>query len=387
MRYPVLVQPKKLVRLLTVFVITALSAVCLSLGVATAAQAASVLGTVTTSGPQPRSALFSHDGKYAYTLHGAGIDKIRLSDHTLIGSPIPVGVAPFDMVMTPSGASIFVTNEGDSTVTVISTSTDTVIATYNFSGLNAPPTGTMTPRTAQVSPTGAELYLSNSTGNFIAMLDISNPASIPLPTYVDAGIQTWALAMAPGGSRLWVGDRSSAQIFEVNTGSNFSMGARVALHVQPSYLEFSPNGQYLFVTDTQLGRIERRDGTTGTTTAGGITNGLSLPGYVAFSPDSKYFYSTDSASGSLITFSTATMRRTASVPVGSAPSGVTTNSTGTQFLVPLPNSDTLVVLGDPKLANTGQNSTELPVVLGVGLTAVLSGLSLAVIGMKRRRRG
>ena len=289
--------------------------------------------------------------------------------------------------MTPSGASIFVTNEGDSTVTVISTLTDAVIATYNFSGLNAPPTGTMTPRTAQVSPTGAELYLSNSTGNFIAMLDISNPASIPLPTYVDAGIQTWALAMAPGGSRLWVGDRSSAQIFEVNTGSNFSMGARVALHVQPSYLEFSPNGQYLFVTDTQLGRIERRDGTTGTTTAGGITNGLSLPGYVAFSPDSKYFYSTDSASGSLITFSTATMRRTASVPVGSAPSGVTTNSTGTQFLVPLPNSDTLVVLGDPKLANTGQNSTELPVVLGVGLTAVLSGLSLAVIGMKRRRRG
>ncbi|MGE1043954.1 YncE family protein [Bacillus wiedmannii] len=53
---------------------------------------------------------------------------ISTSSNTFIAAPIPVGSTPTDIAITPDGSRAYVTNANASTVSVISTITNTFIA-------------------------------------------------------------------------------------------------------------------------------------------------------------------------------------------------------------------------------------------------------------------
>ncbi len=57
------------------------------------------------------------------------VSVIDTATNTVIGSPIPVGVSPTGVAVTPDGSKVYVANELDNTVSVIDTATNMVTAT------------------------------------------------------------------------------------------------------------------------------------------------------------------------------------------------------------------------------------------------------------------
>src|ERR1700730_5469511 len=86
-----------------------------------------------------------------------------------VTATIPVGNYPDAVAVSPNGAHAYVTN-GDHTVSVIDTATNTVTATI--------PVGNY-PDAVAVSPDSANAYVTNNLDNTVSVID-TNPSS---PTY------------------------------------------------------------------------------------------------------------------------------------------------------------------------------------------------------------
>jgi YVTN family beta-propeller protein len=65
----------------------------------------------------------------AYITNGGDntVSVIDTATNTVVGSPIPVGVGPFGVAVTPDGSKVYVTNATGNTVSVIATATNTVV--------------------------------------------------------------------------------------------------------------------------------------------------------------------------------------------------------------------------------------------------------------------
>ncbi len=68
---------------------------------------------------------------FAYVANTASSDVsvIDTATNMVVGSPIPVGLTPFGVAVTPDGARVYVVNVVSSDVSVIDTVTNTVVAT------------------------------------------------------------------------------------------------------------------------------------------------------------------------------------------------------------------------------------------------------------------
>ncbi len=72
------------------------------------------------------------DGKHAYFTDGTVPGTVSVFDtftNTMVGTPIPVGDRPIGVAVTPDGKHAYVTNDASTTVSVIDTATNTVVAT------------------------------------------------------------------------------------------------------------------------------------------------------------------------------------------------------------------------------------------------------------------
>jgi YVTN family beta-propeller protein len=78
-----------------------------------------------------------------------------------VTATIPVGNGAIEIAITPSGATAYVTNQNDATVSVISTATNTVTATIP---VGSHPTG------AAITPSGATAYITNDNSNTVSVI-------------------------------------------------------------------------------------------------------------------------------------------------------------------------------------------------------------------------
>jgi YVTN family beta-propeller protein len=72
------------------------------------------------------------NGAFAYTANAAAstVSVISTATNTVIAT-VPVGTVPHGVAITPDGAFAYVGNEYSSTVSVINTATNTVVDTVN----------------------------------------------------------------------------------------------------------------------------------------------------------------------------------------------------------------------------------------------------------------
>jgi YVTN family beta-propeller protein len=75
---------------------------------------------------------------------------------------ISVGVTPFGVAGSPDGSTVYVTNEGDNTVSVINTKTGKVTTPYSV-GVN--------PYGVAVSPDGSTVYVANHFDNTMSVIN------------------------------------------------------------------------------------------------------------------------------------------------------------------------------------------------------------------------
>jgi 6-phosphogluconolactonase len=253
----------------------------------------------------------------------------------LVDSPYPSGgVNPVDEVTSPNGLYLYVANHDDNTIVQFDIGTDGKL--YPLNTVNTP---------------GTEPVAMNPAGTALYVLDYYSPAAPGLPPYTD-------LNPGPG----------SVSVYPINSngslGTPLSIGAANYLQVQcfPTNLAITPNGDYLYATNTNAVVVTDAPPVSGTVpqlpascpssgtvsafaTAGGLTaiagspfttGSSSEPTGIVADPNNSSLYVTDAALNQLYTFSIGSaggLSLASTVPTGTEPMGAVAVNTGSaEFL-------------------------------------------------------
>ena len=196
-----------------------------------------VVGSPITVGNAPRNMVVSRDGARVYVTNtGDGnVSVIDTTTNTAVGAPISVGGIPYAATISPDGARLYViaseNNQGK--VWVIATATDTVVGSPIAFGTTVPTGLILANADAVVSPDGKRLYVANAYASsdpllngdfgFVSVIDI-NPAS---PTHkteiggVDTGEGSFVAVSADGTLYALYPDDATLQVLNVDrTGSD-----------------------------------------------------------------------------------------------------------------------------------------------------------------------
>ena len=130
---------------------------------------------------------------YAVNQGDGTVSSITTADKNLSGPPIPTGVSPVWALVRADSARLYVLNSGDGTVSVIDTSSDTVIGSVSV-GVGA--------NYMVYDPRLNRIYVNNPAANTVTALNISNdPPTVIFTTPVAAN--PVSIAALPDGSRVY----------------------------------------------------------------------------------------------------------------------------------------------------------------------------------------
>jgi YVTN family beta-propeller protein len=139
----------------------------------------------------------SSSGTTAYvTLSGSDAVAVLTQSPTTLASGvaglIPVGSRPADLALDPSGARLYVANNGADSVSVIDTATSTVVATV--------PVGSA-PGDIAIDTTGAFAYVTNNGSGSVSVIDTTSGSVVAT---VPVGSQPWGIAVTGDGASAFV---------------------------------------------------------------------------------------------------------------------------------------------------------------------------------------
>jgi YVTN family beta-propeller protein len=154
---------------------------------------------------------FAPDGKTAYVLdeNADAALTIDTQSRQIVGSPIPVGEEPTNVVFTPDGKKAFVTNYESNDVTVIDTAAGQNVATI--------PVG-VKPWGIAVRPNGKKAYATNEGDGTVTTIDTQTNQVIGSPIAV--GEDPFESAVTPDGKTLYVPNYGSESISVIDTQTN-----------------------------------------------------------------------------------------------------------------------------------------------------------------------
>ena len=130
-------------------------------------------------------------------------------------------------------ARVYVSNNGDNTVSEIDPSTNTVVATIHVgSG----------PEGVAVTPDGTRLYVAHD-GGAVWVIDTSNNSVV---TKVAVGGDPYGVTITPDGTRVYVTEDNGAAVSAIDTSSN-TVIAKISVPATPSGVAITPDGRYAYV--------------------------------------------------------------------------------------------------------------------------------------------
>lgn len=215
-----------------------------------------------------------------------------------LGSPrrVAVGLQPVHMVETQDGSAIYVTNFGESSISVINTATWAVSNTIYVPA---------NPHGIALAPDGRFIYAACVNGGTVAIIDTQTQllaGQIALP----AGAHPYSVALSNDGRYLYVPDNFAARLFTIDTStrqvvSETSIGLRAALMARSS------DGGTLYITNGGSSTVSVLDLTTepahphlrATIPVGSFPHGLAL------TPDDRYLIVANNLGDSLSVIATA----------------------------------------------------------------------------------
>jgi YVTN family beta-propeller protein len=236
---------------------------------------------------------------------------IQLSNGS-VGTPIPVGMNPRDIAISPNGTTAYVTNGGDNTVSVISIASGTVVKTI-------PLVGTM-PNSIGITPDGLYAYVSDQFDGSVSVLNLT---SNTLSTTIPAINHPDGLVVSPDGTKVYVAENgftSGTTVAVISTVSN-TVVDRITVGYSPSGITITPNGAFVYV-GSPASTISVISTATDTVTATITEPWQSCPQALIASPDGSKVYSADGgcASKNTVTvISTASNTISKEITVGNQP--------------------------------------------------------------------
>ena len=237
-----------------------------------------------------------------------------------ISQRVTVGTGPLAVKVTPDGQFAWVTNGVSSSISIISLSSKTVVATIPLPAFNG---SAATPNTMAFTPDGLLAYVTNhdaNPGSVIFVIDVPNRK---LLTTIPTDAFPASVAVTPDGSTVWVPNRGDSTITIIDTMTN-TVTARIAADY-PTGVAFNPTGTRAYVAEAELGSANgylRVFDVSSTATIARIPVG-NLPHVVKVTPSGHYVFVTNVGSNSIsqINPNTNTVIRTIPVP-GQHPLGL-----------------------------------------------------------------
>jgi len=143
---------------------------------------------------------------YASNISNNTVSVIDTVTNTLIAT-IPVGVAPFELTITPDGTRAYVTNRVGS-VSVIDTATNTVIATVLVGSA---------PHGVAVTPDGLRVYVANNSSDTVSVIETATNTVIAT---IGSFFLPNGVAVTPDGLRVYVPNFGNSTVSVIDTITN-----------------------------------------------------------------------------------------------------------------------------------------------------------------------
>lgn len=252
------------------------------------------------------------------------------------GTPIPVGLLPWGIVINNAGTLAYVCNSGATTLSTINIPANT---TGTITGFVNP---------FNVAINAAEAYVSDIGGTAVT------PITLPFTvlTAITVGNSPEGIAISPDGLHVFVCNRSSSTVSVISTASHtvvhtISTGAAVPQGVvvtaSVAYVSTATN---VLIYDASV-----------YTLLGTILTGFSGYG-PTLTPDGSTLYVCDNGGTNVAVIPTASNTVTALIPVGSAPIAIAITADGKRAYVCNSASNTLTPIALPA------NTTGAPIPVG-----------------------
>ena len=244
-------------------------------------------------------------GAYLYTIGGSdGADSVTAlsinasTGAIAAGSPVPTGIDPYGVAVSPNGNFVYVANNNDNTVSVY----QSIGGTLKQLG-SAVPSGGNNPQGIVFNPAGTFLYVLNSGSDTVTTFaadpttGMLTPVGSPVATGVTPyGVQT---SVTPGGSFLYVANYGSASVSAYSLGSDGLpspiAGSPFAAGTKPFAVTVNPAGTFAYVANETDNTVSTYsiDPTYGTLTPVGAptpTGAGTNPEGVVVDPSGQYLY-------------------------------------------------------------------------------------------------
>jgi len=265
--------------------------------------------TTIAVGSHPIAVVTNPDATRAFVANqnSSSVSVINTASNMVIQT-IAVGLGPTGIAITPDGASVYVTNQGDNTVSVISTNTYAVTTISAISG------GFAAPFAVAISRDG-RAYVTNVLSSSVSVINTANNTVI---ANIAVGSNPWAVAISPNGSTAYVANSGSDTVSVINT-DNYAV-TTINVGDGPVALAVTPGGARVYVANqlsNNVSVINTADNTVITIPVGYFPSG------VAITPDGASVYVTNQGSGYVSVIATATNTVTHIIPTtGSCPFGI-----------------------------------------------------------------
>lgn len=253
-----------------------------------------VANTITISG-NPVAIAISPNGAVAWVLTAQGSLIPIFTSNDQVGTVITVGTSggtPNSVAINSDGTLAYV-GEGSGSIIEVDLSLNVVVGSISVGG---------TPDAVAITPNNLYVYVSNSSGNDLVPVTVSDGV---VGTSIATVTSPADVAIAPDGALAYVPSASTGEITPINlitgtAGSNFSVASAL------SAVTFSPNGMLAVALDPTTNQAYEIS-TVSNTVSSSVTVGTD-PVAVAITPDqppNAVISVTQGALGSATTFSAA----------------------------------------------------------------------------------
>jgi uncharacterized repeat protein (TIGR01451 family) len=173
----------------------------------------SVVATIPVNA-QPRQLAVSPDGTRGYlTVSPGQLQVIDLNFNTVVAT-LTVGNAPNPIVLNAAGTRAYIGYAGDSTVRVLDTVSNSIVATIAL-GTNKAPNG------LALAPDQQTLYVSQFLANQVVAIDLASQNIVT--TYI-VGTRPYGIDITGDGARVYVANRDSNSLSVIDTASQTIAG-------------------------------------------------------------------------------------------------------------------------------------------------------------------
>ena len=229
---------------------------------------------------------------------------------------IPVGDEPIQVLL--AGDQLFVSNLSSNDLRVIDTATFQVQAHIETA---------VQPLDLALSPDGKTLYATNSGTNALTIVDVESGQA---RTIEIADAREGLYGIAATADKIFTTDIAGSQVLALSLQGHII--SRIPVPPKPRSLALAPDGETLYVTSMDTGRLTAIDAD-GATVSRSIDLGVSGTFAIAPSPDGRKLYLTAYSEGSLLVVDVASGILRKKLAIGRNPRAIAFSPDGTQVYV------------------------------------------------------